>query len=71
MVEPRGMQTVSVFTDTYLSTVNGVTYTVRTWRDRWERRDGLMPVVYPDDDEYDPGIRPSRRSQRSRQVRTV
>ena len=57
MVEPRGMQTVSVFTDTYLPTVNGVTYTVRTWRDRWERRDGLMPVVYPDDDEYDPGTR--------------
>ena len=57
MVEPGGMQTVSVFTDTYLPTVNGVTYTARTWRDRWERRDGLMPVVYPCDDEYDPDVR--------------
>ncbi|PSQ39933.1 glycosyl transferase family 1 [Halobacteriales archaeon SW_5_70_135] len=26
---------VVAFTDTYLPTVNGVTYTVRSWRDRW------------------------------------
>ncbi len=26
---------VVAFTDTYLPTVNGVTYTVETWRDRW------------------------------------
>jgi glycosyltransferase involved in cell wall biosynthesis len=51
------MQTVPVFTDTYLPTVNGVTYTVQTWRDRWERRDGLMPVVYPDGNGYEPEIR--------------
>ncbi len=31
---------VVAFTDTYLPTVNGVTYTVKAWRDRWdERRD--------------------------------
>ena len=57
MVEPGDMQTVAAFTDTYLPTVNGVTYTVRTWRDCWERRDGLMGVVYPDDDGYEPGVR--------------
>jgi glycosyltransferase involved in cell wall biosynthesis len=45
---------VAAFTDTYLPTVNGVTYTVRTWRDRWEQRGGRMDVVYPDS-EHDPG----------------
>ena len=39
---------VAVFTDTYLPTVNGVTYTIQTWRDRWVRRGGYMGVVYPE-----------------------
>jgi len=39
---------VAAFTDTYLPTVNGVTYTVQTWRDRWEARGRQMDVVYPD-----------------------
>jgi 1,2-diacylglycerol 3-alpha-glucosyltransferase len=38
---------VATFTDTYLPTVNGVTYTIDTWRDRWQSRGGEMPVVYP------------------------
>jgi len=41
------MQTVTAFTDSYLPTVNGVTYTVRTWRERWRDRGGRMDVVYP------------------------
>jgi len=41
---------VAVFTDTYLPTVNGVTYTVQTWRDRWVDRGGRMDVVYPASD---------------------
>jgi len=48
-----GLPGVAAFTDTYLPTVNGVTYTVRTWRDRWQRRGGGMDVVYPDGD-HDP-----------------
>jgi len=44
---------VAAFTDTYLPTVNGVTYTVKTWRDRWVDRGGRMDVVYPDSD-HDP-----------------
>ncbi|MFB6298029.1 MAG: glycosyltransferase [Salinirussus sp.] len=44
---------VAAFTDTYLPTVNGVTYTVRTWREQWESRGGRMDVVYPES-EYDP-----------------
>jgi 1,2-diacylglycerol 3-alpha-glucosyltransferase len=51
------METVVAFTDTYLPTVNGVTYTVRTWRQRWEHRGGRMPVVYPCDGAYSPGDR--------------
>jgi glycosyltransferase involved in cell wall biosynthesis len=45
---------VVAFTDTYLPTVNGVSYTIETWRDRWERRGGQMDVVYPDADGHDP-----------------
>ena len=45
---------VAAFTDTYLPTVNGVSYTVRTWRDRWRDRGGRMDVVYPASDDYDP-----------------
>ncbi|MFC7203924.1 glycosyltransferase family 4 protein [Haloferax namakaokahaiae] len=48
------MQTVAAFTDTYLPTVNGVSYTIQTWRDRWQRRGGRMDVVFPGDDDYDP-----------------
>jgi glycosyltransferase involved in cell wall biosynthesis len=48
------MQSVAAFTDTYLPTVNGVTYTVKTWRDHWVDRGGRMEVVYPDADGHDP-----------------
>jgi glycosyltransferase involved in cell wall biosynthesis len=49
-----GLQRVAAFTDTYLPTINGVTYTVKTWRERWNRRGGRMDVVYPDGD-HSPG----------------
>jgi len=39
---------VATFTDTYLPTINGVTYTVKTWRDCWESRGGTMDIIYPD-----------------------
>lgn len=39
---------VAAFTDTYLPTVNGVTYTIAAWRDRYRERGGRMDVVYPD-----------------------
>jgi glycosyltransferase involved in cell wall biosynthesis len=48
------MESVAAFTDTYLPTVNGVTYTIETWRDRWRRRGGRMDVVFPEADGYDP-----------------
>lgn len=46
---------VAAFSDTYLPTVNGVTYTVESWRDRWRERGGRMDVVFPGTDEYEPG----------------
>ncbi len=50
---------VAAFTDTYLPTVNGVTYTVKTWRDRWETRGGRMDIVYPNSDhDADAGEHP-------------
>ena len=48
------MRTVAAFTDTYLPTVNGVSYTVRTWRRRWRRQGGRMAVGYPEDGDYRP-----------------
>jgi len=46
------MRSVAAFTDTYLPTVNGVTYTVEAWRDCWTDRGGRMDVVYPRTDSY-------------------
>jgi len=46
---------VAAFTDTYLPTVNGVTYTLQSWRDRWNGNRGQMDVVYPAADSYTPG----------------
>ncbi|WP_135830103.1 glycosyltransferase [Halorussus halobius] len=48
------MERVAAFTDTYLPTVNGVTYTIASWRDRWERAGGRMDVVYPKADGHRP-----------------
>ncbi|GAB3021468.1 glycosyltransferase [Natronobiforma cellulositropha] len=48
-------ETVAAFTDLYLPTVNGVTYTVRLWRERWPHCRSEMPVVYPEMDGYTPG----------------
>lgn len=48
------MDAVAAFTDTYLPTVNGVTYTVKTWRDTWRSRGGRMDVVYPGSEGYAP-----------------
>jgi len=45
---------VAAFTDSYLPTINGVTYTIESWRDRWEARGGRMDVVYPRSDGHEP-----------------
>ncbi|WP_135533228.1 glycosyltransferase family 4 protein [Halostella pelagica] len=48
---------VAAFTDTYLPTVNGVTYTIKTWSERWNRNGGRMDVVYPRADGHTAGPR--------------
>jgi glycosyltransferase involved in cell wall biosynthesis len=48
------MTRVAAFTDTYLPTVNGVTYTIEAWRDHWNDGHGRMDVVYPGTDAYTP-----------------
>ncbi len=45
---------VAAFTETYFPTVNGVTYTLDSWRREWERRGGRMDVVYPSNGDYEP-----------------
>jgi 1,2-diacylglycerol 3-alpha-glucosyltransferase len=47
-------ETVAAFTDLYLPTVNGVTYTISLWRDHWIRRRGAMALVFPGMDGYEP-----------------
>lgn len=46
--------TVVAFSDTYLPSINGVTYTIRSWRSQWERLGGRMDVVYPKKSGYEP-----------------
>jgi len=38
---------VASFSDTYLPTLNGVTYTLATWKKWWDARGGEMHVIYP------------------------
>lgn len=45
---------VAAFTDTYLPTVNGVTYTIEGWRDVYRDRGGQMDIIYPAADGYTP-----------------
>ena len=55
------LPSVAAFTDTYLPTVNGVTYTISSWRERYADRGGRMDVVYPDSSYApEPGERPVR-----------
>lgn len=49
------MESVAAFTDTYLPTVNGVTYTISDWRGRWRDRGGRMDIVYPRVAGHPPG----------------
>ena len=48
-------ETVAAFTDLYLPTINGVTYTIQLWRERWRRWRTAMPVVYPAMDDHEAG----------------
>jgi len=47
---------IGFFTDSYFPEIDGVTYTLKLWRDRLEDRGHEVYVVYPDGD-YDPDER--------------
>lgn len=46
---------VSTFTETYLPTINGATYTINLWKQRWNEGRGRMTVTYPGSKGYTPG----------------
>lgn len=47
---------IGFFTDSYFPEIDGVTYTIKLWREELERRGHEVYVIYPDGD-YDPGER--------------
>ncbi|OAQ52451.1 glycosyl transferase family 1 [Natrinema mahii] len=47
---------IGFFTDSYFPEIDGVTYTIKLWREELERKGHEVYVVYPDGD-YDPGER--------------
>ncbi|WP_436348788.1 glycosyltransferase [Natronorubrum sp. FCH18a] len=47
---------IGFFTDSYFPEIDGVTYTIKLWREELERDGHEVYVVYPDGD-YDPGDR--------------
>jgi glycosyltransferase involved in cell wall biosynthesis len=47
---------IGFFTDSYFPEIDGVTYTIKLWRERLEQQGHDVYVVYPDGD-YEPGDR--------------
>lgn len=45
---------VASFTDTYHATINGVTYTLDNWAEKWNSNFGSMKIVYPSHPDYTP-----------------
>ena len=45
---------IGFFTDSYFPEIDGVTYTIKLWRERLSERGHETEIVYPDGD-YDPG----------------
>jgi len=41
------ISSIAAFSDTYLPTINGVTYTLVTWKKWWDARGGEMHIIYP------------------------
>lgn len=46
---------IGFFTDSYFPEIDGVTYTMKSWRDRLEERGHEVYIIYPETDEYEPG----------------
>lgn len=46
---------IGFFTDSYFPEVDGVTYTLDSWKNRLEERGHTVHIVYPNSEEYDSG----------------
>ncbi len=46
---------IGFFTDSYFPEVDGVTYTLETWKERLEERGHEVHVVFPESPDYSPG----------------
>lgn len=45
---------IAFFTDSYFPEIDGVTYTMKTWKQRLEERGHEVFIIYPGNSEYDP-----------------
>lgn len=45
---------IGFFTDSYFPGIDGVTYTIKAWRERLEERGHEVYVIYPDSPKYEP-----------------
>lgn len=45
---------IGFFTDSYFPGIDGVTYTIKAWRERLEDRGHEVYVIYPDSPKYEP-----------------
>lgn len=46
---------IGFFTDSYFPEIDGVTYTLRTWKERLEERGHEVFIIYPGSGDYEPG----------------
>lgn len=45
---------IGFFSDSYFPEIDGVTYTLKLWRERLEERGHEVYIIYPDNDRYEP-----------------
>lgn len=45
---------IGLFTDSYFPEIDGVTYTIKLWKQKLEERGHEVFIVYPDSSEYEP-----------------
>ena len=46
---------IGFFSDSYFPEIDGVTYTLKLWKQKLEERGHEVYIIYPDSDEYEPG----------------
>lgn len=54
MLEGQGKVKIGFFTDSYFPEVDGVTYTMKAWKERLEERGHEVHIIYPGSPRYSP-----------------